>query len=64
MTIHFHVCGSTEYLKKHGIPKTAKDLDKHARQALQSLPSGRLFARLQETLARELAEGAAAAPPS
>jgi len=29
MTIHFHVCGSTEYLKKHGIPKTAKDLDKH-----------------------------------
>jgi DNA-binding transcriptional LysR family regulator len=29
MTIHFHVFGSTEYLKKHGIPKTAKDLDKH-----------------------------------
>jgi len=29
MTIHFHVYGSTEYLKKHGIPKTAKDLDKH-----------------------------------
>ena len=26
---HFHVCGSAEYLKKHGIPKTAKDLDKH-----------------------------------
>lgn len=29
MTIHFHVFGSTEYLKKHGIPKTTKDLDKH-----------------------------------
>jgi len=29
MTIHFHVFGSTEYLKKKGIPKTAKDLDKH-----------------------------------
>lgn len=29
MTIHFHVFGSTEYLKKHGIPKTAKDLEKH-----------------------------------
>jgi DNA-binding transcriptional LysR family regulator len=29
MTIHFHVYGSTEYLKKHGIPKMAKDLDKH-----------------------------------
>ena len=29
MTIHFHVYGSTDYLKKHGIPKTAKDLDKH-----------------------------------
>jgi DNA-binding transcriptional LysR family regulator len=29
MTIHFHVFGSTEYLKKHGIPKTSKDLDKH-----------------------------------
>jgi DNA-binding transcriptional LysR family regulator len=29
MTIHFHVFGSTEYLKKHGIPKTPKDLDKH-----------------------------------
>jgi DNA-binding transcriptional LysR family regulator len=29
MTIHFHVYGSAEYLKKRGIPKTAKDLDKH-----------------------------------
>jgi len=29
MTIHFHVYGSTEYLKKHGIPKMTKDLDKH-----------------------------------
>ncbi len=29
MTIHFHVYGSTEYLKKHGIPKSAKDLDRH-----------------------------------
>ncbi len=29
MTIHFHVYANTEYLKKHGIPKSAKDLDKH-----------------------------------
>jgi DNA-binding transcriptional LysR family regulator len=29
MTIHFHVYGSTDYLKRYGIPKTAKDLDKH-----------------------------------
>ena len=29
MTIHFHVYGSTEYLKKYGIPKTTKELDKH-----------------------------------
>jgi DNA-binding transcriptional LysR family regulator len=29
MTIHFHVYGSTEYLRRHGIPKSAKDLGKH-----------------------------------
>lgn len=29
MTIHFHVYGSTDYVKKYGIPKAATDLDKH-----------------------------------
>lgn len=29
MTIHFHVYGSTDYVKKYGIPKSAADLDKH-----------------------------------
>jgi DNA-binding transcriptional LysR family regulator len=27
--IHFHVCGSKEYLEKHGTPKTVKDLQDH-----------------------------------
>ena len=29
MTMHFHLYASPEYLKKHGIPKSAQDLDKH-----------------------------------
>ena len=29
MTMHFHLYASPEYLKKHGIPKTANDLDNH-----------------------------------
>lgn len=29
MTIHFHVYGSAEYLKKRGIPKSSRELDKH-----------------------------------
>ncbi len=28
-TIHFHVCGSKDYFKKHGKPKKAKDLKNH-----------------------------------
>lgn len=27
--IHFHICGSKSYFKKHGIPTTLKDLSKH-----------------------------------
>lgn len=29
MTVHFHIYGSTEYVKRHGIPRTPKDLDNH-----------------------------------
>lgn len=28
-TVHHHVYASVDYLKKHGIPKSAEDLDKH-----------------------------------
>ena len=28
-TVHHHVYASTEYVKKHGIPKSIEDLDKH-----------------------------------
>lgn len=28
-TVHFHVYASPEYLKRHGTPRTATDLDKH-----------------------------------
>ena len=29
MSIEWHVCASPEYLKKHGTPKTAEELDNH-----------------------------------
>jgi DNA-binding transcriptional LysR family regulator len=29
MTMNWHVCASPEYLKKHGVPKRAEDLDAH-----------------------------------
>ena len=28
-TVHHHVYASVDYIKKHGIPKAAEDLDKH-----------------------------------
>jgi DNA-binding transcriptional LysR family regulator len=28
-TIHFHICGSKDYFKKHGRPKNVKDLKQH-----------------------------------
>jgi DNA-binding transcriptional LysR family regulator len=28
-TVHFHVYGSPDYLKRHGVPKTSDDLDNH-----------------------------------
>ena len=28
-TVHHHIYASAEYLKKHGIPKSLEDLDKH-----------------------------------
>jgi DNA-binding transcriptional LysR family regulator len=29
MTIHWHVCASPDYLKQHGVPQRAEDLDAH-----------------------------------
>jgi DNA-binding transcriptional LysR family regulator len=29
MTMNYHICASPEYLKKHGMPKRAEDLDAH-----------------------------------
>ena len=29
MTLQWHICASPEYLKRHGVPQRAEDLDAH-----------------------------------
>ena len=38
-TVHHHIYASTEYVKKHGFPKTIEDLDKHKIVTMGQMPS-------------------------